>query len=151
MNTHDSRTPKYPSNASAVKKASARTPNTLKPSKGFTLLEVLIAVAIFALAGAAVVKGASEHLNAVSMLKNMTFATYVANNKLTETSIRASNTWPPKNNLKGQTEMAERTWYWEQTVLKTVDEDLLQVTVTVFENEDLTGSITSVTTFMAKE
>jgi general secretion pathway protein I len=138
------RTPKLPSTTSG-------TPNKLTHQRGFTLLEVLIAVAIFALAGAAVVKGATEHLNAVSMLKNMTFATYVANNRLTETSIRASTTWPPKNNLKGDSEMAERTWYWEQTVLKTVDEDLLQVTVTVFENEDLSGSITSVSTYMAKE
>lgn len=118
---------------------------------GFTLLEVLVAVAIFALAGGAVVKGAAEHLNAVGMLKNITFATYVANNQLTETSIRAGTAWPPKNNLKGESEMAQQTWHWEQTVLKTADDDLLQVTVTVFENQELTSSITSVTTFMAKE
>ncbi|MFC4698616.1 type II secretion system minor pseudopilin GspI [Glaciecola siphonariae] len=118
---------------------------------GFTLLEVLIAVAIFALAGAAVVKGAAEHLNSVGMLKNLTFATYVANNQLTEASMRAKVTWPPKNNLKGESEMAQRTWYWEQQVLKTADEDLLQVSITVYENEDFTGSITSVSTFMAKD
>lgn len=139
----NTRTPKH--------KAQTGTPNTRLHQAGFTLLEVLIAVAIFALAGAAVVKGAAEHLSAVSMLKNITFATYVANNQLTETSIRTKRTWPPKNNLTGEAEMAQQRWYWQQTVSKTVDEDLLQVTVTVFENEDLTGSITSVTTFMAKE
>ncbi|WP_371194342.1 type II secretion system minor pseudopilin GspI [Glaciecola sp. SC05] len=128
-----------------------RTPKLFTRQIGFTLLEVLIAVAIFALAGGAVVKGAAEHLNAVSMLKNLTFATYVANNQLTETSIRANTTWPPKNNLKGDTEMAQQQWFWEQTVLKTLDDDLLEVTVTVYKNADFTGSITSVTTFMARE
>lgn len=148
MTYRNTRTPKHKAQTGTP---NARTPKTRLHQAGFTLLEVLIAVAIFALAGAAVVKGAAEHLSAVSMLKNITFATYVANNQLTETSIRTKRTWPPKNNLTGETEMAQQRWYWQQTVSKTVDEDLLQVTVTVFENEDLTGSITSVTTFMAKE
>ncbi|WP_395338676.1 type II secretion system minor pseudopilin GspI [Ningiella sp. W23] len=118
---------------------------------GFTLLEVLVAVAIFALAGAAIVKSAAEHLNAVSMLKNMTFATYVANNQLSEAALRARVTWPPKNNLVGDALMADREWYWEQTTLKTTDDDLLQVSVTVYENEDLSGAITTVSTYMAKK
>jgi len=118
---------------------------------GFTLLEVLIAVAIFALAGAAVVRGAADHLNAVTTLKNMTFATYVANNQLTTTSIASANTWPPKNNLKGDTEMADRMWFWEQTTEETADGDLLQVSVTVYEESDLINAITTVSTFMAEE
>jgi general secretion pathway protein I len=145
------RTPKQSNHLRAPKRSGLKRFNSSKKQFGFTLLEVLIAVAIFALAGAAVVKGAAEHLNAVSMLKNMTFATYVANNQLTETGIRANVSWPPKNNLKGQSEMASQTWHWEQTVMKTADDDLLQVTVTVFENEDLTASVTSVSTFMAKK
>lgn len=128
-----------------------RTPKLFSEQLGFTLLEVLIAVAIFALAGAAVVKGAAEHLNAINTLKNITFGTYVANNQLTETSIRANRTWPPKNNLRGEVEMAHQRWYWEQTVVKTVDEDLLQISVSVFQREDYTSPITSVTTFLAKE
>jgi general secretion pathway protein I len=119
--------------------------------RGFTLLEVMVAVAIFALAGAAIVKSTAEHLNAVTLLKNMTFATWVANNQLTETSIRASVTWPPKNELKGQSQMSDNTWYWEQVVEKTPDDNLLQVTVTVYEDEELNSAITSVTTFMAKQ
>jgi len=123
----------------------------LKSQRGFTLLEVMVAVAIFALSGAAIVKSTAEHLNSVNLLKNMTFATWVANNQLTESSIRANVTWPPKNELKGQTEMVDKIWYWEQSVDKTPDDNLLQVTVTVYENEDLTSSITAVSTFMAQQ
>lgn len=131
--------------------SSGGSDSLLKHQRGFTLLEVMVAVAIFALSGAAIVKSTAEHLNSVNLLKNMTFATWVANNQLTETSIRANATWPPKNELKGQTEMAEKTWYWQQRVEKTPDDNLLQVTVTVYENENLTSSITAVTTFMAKQ
>jgi general secretion pathway protein I len=130
---------------------SMKKPYALKHQRGFTLLEVMVAVAIFALSGAAIVKSTAEHLNSVNLLKNMTFATWVANNQLTETSVRANVAWPPKNELKGKTEMVDKIWYWEQRVEKTPDDNLLQVTITVYENESLTSSITAVSTFMAKQ
>ena len=118
---------------------------------GFTLLEVLVAVAIFALAGGAVVKAASEHIKSVNLLKNITFATWVANNQLTEALIENKQRWPARNNLRGQTEMADATYYWLQTVAKTQDDDLNQVTVSVYLNESMDRPITSVATFVARE
>jgi general secretion pathway protein I len=47
-------------------------------------------------------------------------------------------------------EMADRTWYWQQTVAKTNDNDLRAVTVSVGEDESYESSVTSVTTFVAK-
>ncbi|MED5379829.1 MAG: type II secretion system protein GspI, partial [Pseudomonadota bacterium] len=52
--------------------------------------------------------------------------------------------------LKGTMEMADRTWYWQQTVTKTNDNDLRSVTVSVGEDESYGSSVTSVTTFVAK-
>ena len=62
--------------------------------KGLTLLEVMLALMIFALAGTAAVKVATEHLNGVSQIENMTFATWVANNRLTQVQLETQ--WPPK-------------------------------------------------------
>ena len=46
--------------------------------------------------------------------------------------------------------MAQRTWYWQQNVVKTNDDDLRAVTVKVGLQQDYSDSVTSVTTFVAK-
>ena len=115
---------------------------------GMTLLEVMVALAIFALAGTAAMKAASDHLNSVSRIEENTFATWVANNRLNEMKLTGS--WPPKNNIRGSAEMAERTWYWQQNVKKTADADLLAVEVSVGLDEQYEYFNTSVVTYVAK-
>ena len=115
---------------------------------GLTLLEVMVALLIFALTGTAILKAAGEHLSSVGQIESVTFANWVASNRLNQLQIE--NTWPPKNNLKGSVQMADRTWYWQQTVTKTNDNDLLSVTISVGEDERYSSSVTSVTTFVAK-
>ena len=114
---------------------------------GLTLLEVMVALLIFALAGTAVMKAASDHLNGVGQIEDITFATWVANNRLTQ--LKLQNKWPPKSNEKGSQEMSDRVWYWQQNVIKTPDPDLLAVEIVVGLDRDYQGSITSVTTYMA--
>lgn len=123
-------------------------PRTLNTQSGLTLLEVMVALLIFAVTGSAILKAAGDHLSGVGLIQDMTFATWVANNRLSE--LQLSTTWPPKNNEKGSEEMASRTWYWSQRVEKTVDEELLLVEVTVSDNEQRTNSVTSVTSYLAK-
>ncbi|GAA0854922.1 type II secretion system minor pseudopilin GspI [Aliiglaciecola litoralis] len=126
----------------------------MKPSQigfsaaGFTLLEVLLAVGIFAITATAVVKAASDHLNGVVQIEEITFATWVANNRLTEVHIEKK--WPPKDAEKGEVNMAGRTWYWQQKVLKTPDKDLLGIEIQVGLDEDYQRTTTSVTSYLAK-
>jgi general secretion pathway protein I len=115
---------------------------------GMTLLEVMVALVIFALTGTAVMKAASEHLNGIGQIEEITFATWVANNRLTQLHIDPS--WPPKDKQKGSEEMADRTWYWQQKVLKTNDKDMFSVEVRVSLDEQFEQSITTVTSFVAK-
>ncbi len=125
--------------------------STSKQQAGFTLLEVLVAMAIFAIAGGAIIKAASEHTQSVSLLKNITTATWVANNQLTQALLENKRRWPARNNLDGETDMTNRTFYWRQTVAKTQDEDLNQVIVQVFLDEERNQPVTSVSTFIARE
>lgn len=122
---------------------------SLANQSGLTLLEVMVALLIFALAGTAVMKAASDHLNGVGQIENITFATWVANNRLTQ--MKLENKWPPKNEEKGSQEMSNRVWYWQQNVIKTTDPELLAVEIVVGLDERYEGSITSVTSYVAKQ
>ena len=121
---------------------------TRQRATGFTLIEVMVALSIFALAGTAILKAASEHLSSIGQIESVTFANWVASNRLNQ--LQLETTWPPKNNVKGNMEMADRTWYWKQTVTKTNDDDLRSVTIFVGEDKTYNDSVTSVTTFVAK-
>ena len=116
--------------------------------RGMTLLEVMIALFVFALAGTAVMKAASSHLNSISQIEDITFATWVASNRLNQ--LKLNDTWPPKNDQKGTMDMSERTWYWRQKVEKTNDDTLRQVEIIVGLDELYTDSVTSVKTFVTK-
>ncbi len=116
--------------------------------KGFTLLEVMVALAIFALAGVAIMKAATDHLSGVQQIEEITIATWVANNRLTQ--INLSQGWPPKDKLKGMQEMSDRKWYWQQKILKTPDKDLIGIEVSVGLDESYQSSVTYVTSYLAK-
>ena len=123
------------------------TPNKDK-QQGLTLLEVMVALLIFALTGSAILKAAGDHLSSVGQIESVTFANWVASNRLNQ--LQLETTWPPKNNLKGSMEMADRTWFWQQKVTKTNDGDLRAVTISVGEDKNYVSTVTSVTTFVAK-
>lgn len=116
--------------------------------RGMTLLEVMVALLIFAMTGTAILKAAGDHLSSVGQVEAVTFANWVASNRLSQ--LQLDTTWPPKNNVKGNMEMADRTWYWRQSVTKTNDDDLRAVTIYVGEDKEYASSVTSVTTFVAK-
>lgn len=122
---------------------------TLKQKlKGMTLIEVMVALFIFAFSAVSVMKAVTEHLRGVTVLQEMTFASWVANNQLTQLSV--AEKWPPQNNVKGTEEMGDVTWHWQQKVVKTEEKDMLLVEVTVSTDEAAENTVTSVTTFISK-
>lgn len=118
--------------------------------KGFTLIEVMVALAIFAIAGGAVLKATFEHLRSLSSLEELTFATWVANNQMTEATLRSQIQWPLKNNQKGKVELAGKQWFWKQEIKKTQDASLHQVTIIVALDDEMVNEVTGVTSFLSK-
>ena len=115
--------------------------------RGLTLIEVMVALLIFGLTGVAVLKATSDNLTGVSQIKDVTVATYVANNRLNQ--IHIERRWPLEKNAKGEMKMLDRTWYWRQDVSKTEVDDMVQVRVWVSLDSDMKTTITDVVTFFA--
>jgi len=121
--------------------------NSTKPL-GFTLIEVMLAMAVFAIAGVALLGVADNNYRHISHIEEQMFANWVASNQLVEVSLDKS--WPPKNNRKGKVEMAGRTWYWQQKVIKTTNKELRAVNMQVRLNEDDELVSASLMTYLAQ-
>jgi len=115
----------------------------------FTLLEVLIAMAIFGMAAVGLVSNITQYQSAQLTASQRTVAHWVAMNKLAET--RLEKNWPNVGTTRGSAEMANRTWYWTQTVSKTTEKDLRQVEVEIRLEEDDELKTTSFIGFIANK
>jgi general secretion pathway protein I len=83
-------------------------------SRGFTLLEVLIALAIVALSAGALLGSVTSSASNVIYLKQKTLAEWVALNRLTE--IRIAVDMPGTGKRKGSSTMGGMRWEWEEEV-----------------------------------
>lgn len=117
-------------------------------SLGFTLIEVMLAMAVFSIAGIALLSASSNNARNISHLESKMFANWVASNQLVAATLMES--WPPKNNLKGEVELAGRAWFWQQKVIETADKDMRAVVMEVRLNEDDELAISSLTTYISK-
>ena len=117
-------------------------------SLGFTLIEVMLALAVFSIAGIALLSAASNNARNLGHLDDKMFAQWVASDQLVALSL--DNKWPPKNNLKGEVTLAGKTWFWHQKVVKTTDNDMRAVVLEVRLAEDDELPVSSLTTYVSK-
>jgi general secretion pathway protein I len=85
-----------------------------RAGRGFTLIEVLIALAIVALAVGALLGTLTSAASNISYLHDKTLAEWVALNHLTE--VRISQIMPDKGKRTGYSELGGIRWQWEQEV-----------------------------------
>lgn len=101
-------------------------------SAGFTLLEVLVAVAVLGIALAAVIKASSEMTANAADLRDRTLANWVAGNVVTELHINRA--WEAETH-DGTAVMGDREWVWEAEISTTPNPALRRVDVRVFTDE----------------
>lgn len=99
---------------------------------GFTLLEVLIAMAIVAVVLGSLVRMASGSVDNSAALRERTLALWVAQNQLAR--LRLSGTWPPPGTRHGKAEQGGRDWQWRQTVSPTPDAQVRMVRLQVLND-----------------
>lgn len=97
--------------------------------RGFTLVEVMVALAIAGLSLAAVAASISQMVDAASAMRERTYASWIAQNKISE--MRLANVVPEVSTTTGEVEYAALEWAWRATVSETEVENLFRVDVEV--------------------
>jgi len=123
-------------------------------STGFTLLEVLVALAVAAIGLASVIKVAGSNAYNAQHLQNKTFAQWVAMNRIAELQLESALI--PLEKKKGSEELMGRKWYWQQTVedasrfIKEIQvQNLRKIIINVYADEEGdTGSLATVEMLM---
>lgn len=98
-------------------------------SKGFTLLEIMVAIAILAISMTAIIKSTGQVTNNAFLLRQTTFAHWVAQNKMNELLI--TKAWPNTGKDKDDAVMADLDWELEIETEATPVETIRKVTVYV--------------------
>ena len=117
-------------------------------SAGFTLIEVLIALAVLAIAMLAVIGTAGSSTRVTAELRDETLAHWVAMNELT--ALRVSPTWPALGKQEGDAVMGDRKWHWQAKVATTSDPDLLRVDIDVSDAAQKDQVVNSLTGFLGR-
>lgn len=104
-------------------------------SRGFTLIEVMVALVIAALALVAVMASISQMIDAGTAMRDRTYAVWIAQNKITE--MRLANVEPEVSETNGEVDYAGLEWAWTANVSETGVEFLYRVDVEVsFAGQD---------------
>ena len=117
---------------------------------GFTLLEVLVALAVLALSMGAAIKAVSDYTNNQAYLRDRTIAIWVARNVLVR--FQVENEWPDVGERKGTEEMGNREWRWLGVISQTEEAELRRLDVKVFtlESEDDESPISVLSGFLVQ-
>ena len=122
-----------------------------RKTRGFTLLEVMVALFVVAIALGGVIKVMGNAARNSGRLSDRTFAQWVALNELAELRIKKS--WPKLGEVKGEQEMVERKWNWVQKTIKTADAKVRRVEMSVWTPESSGDSdpVVTVVGFLAEQ
>ncbi len=99
---------------------------------GFTLLEIMVALAVLAIALAAIVTESSQNIKNLIRLREHTIAHWVAMNRIAELQLQPA--WPATGQASGVVEMAHGSWRWETRVTDTDDDAVRRLDIDVLKD-----------------
>ncbi len=117
-------------------------------NRGFTLLEILVALAMLSLVCISMATSGGRAVDNAGYLKERTLSTWVAMNKAAE--IRLINKWITTSTDEGEAEMGGRKWQWTVTGYETPDKDIRRGVIEVRQDADDEEFISSLTIFLRR-
>jgi general secretion pathway protein I len=100
-----------------------------RSSSGFTLIEVMVALVIVALSLTAVTAALSQMIDAGQTMRDRTYASWIAQNRITE--MRLATATPDVGASNGEVQYANADWSWRAVVSETGVDDLYRIDVAV--------------------
>jgi general secretion pathway protein I len=106
-------------------------------NRGFTLIEVMVALMVIAIALPALLGALYRQVDGSAYLREKSIAQWIASNKLTENRIQLARSGRLFSGTRsGVSEMAQRDWYWWLVSTKTEVEDFYRIEVRVAASEE---------------
>lgn len=115
--------------------------------RGFTLIEIVVAMAVLAVAMGALISGMGRYADNAAYLREKTLALWVAHNRLTEIQLEAA--FPSVGKSDGDAEMGGIRWRWHVEVSETPDPHVHRVDIGV-SAEGHKGDSASLSSFVAR-
>jgi general secretion pathway protein I len=111
-------------------------------NKGFTLIEVMVALVIVALSLTAVTATISQMVDASETMRDRTYASWIAQNRIAELRLAAAA--PNVGSTDGEVQYANTDWTWRATVSETGVDELYRIDVAVgfADSEDTIRTVT---------
>jgi len=120
------------------------------PDSGFTLLEVLIALAIFAMVSVICYKQIDTSFRTSERIEQKYLALWVAENKLEEFFVERQ--WPMLGETKSNVEMLSLRWAVKTDVSESEIKNLRKIDVSVFIEDDHSESpVLTLTRYIGKD
>lgn len=101
----------------------------MSAQRGFTLIEVLVALAIVTIGMAAVMGAISSSASTISYLRDKTFAAWVAENQIATLRLQGSQVQAGDTN--GDTDYAGAKWHWRMEVAATEIPGVMRIDISV--------------------
>jgi general secretion pathway protein I len=119
----------------------------LRTQAGFTLIEVLVALVVVAIAVAALARIGSQALDSQFEIEQRTLALWVADNVIAEMRLE-----PPGSQARrqGVSPMGGRDWYWDALVQPAPGEAMLRIDVAVYDQAGREAPLLTHTGFLPK-
>ncbi len=116
--------------------------------RGFTLIEVLVALAVIAIGLLAVLSVAAKGTHVSAAIEQRNFASWVAQNEMAH--LRLASKWPETGETSDNVDFGNQKWHWKTEVADTQDKALRRVTITVSLADDPDTSITRLVGFIGQ-
>ena len=119
--------------------------------RGFTLVEVLVALVVFTVTSVALVRNATSSLAQAGMIRDRTVAWWIAENTMAELRMqpRSDENYPGAGVEREYVEVMNAAWEIETRIDSTENDYVRRVTIDVFR-EDATEPKASLTGFLGR-